>query len=482
MEIIGRTKEKSILNQVLASKQAEFVTIYGRRRVGKTFLIRNCVAKKGVYFECSGLKDGNMAQQLANFTQKFSETFYASLTLQPKKNWREAFELLTLEIKKIPKKKKVIIFLDELPWLATPRSKLIQNLDYFWNTEWSQLSNCKLIVCGSAASWILNNLINAKGGLYNRVTKTILLEPFTLEETKKFLESKKIKLHEKQIVDLYIVMGGIPFYLNQIQQKQSMSENINAICFEKDGLLYTEFPRLFKSLFDSPEHHVQILKEIAKSRYGISFSALVNDLKSKAGGRFSERLNELEACGFIKKYFPHGREKRDCFYRIVDEYTLFYLKWIKPIVDGERVPKGINYFQKLSQSPSFLSWAGFTFEGIVYKHAYKIIQVLGLEKVACFISQWRYFPASKDEDGAQIDLLIERDDNAITICEIKYSKQSFVIDKAYAKILVKKMEVFEKQLKQRKQLFLAMITANGLKQNAWSDELITKTVEIKDLF
>lgn len=483
MEIIGRLREKTTISTVIASKQAEFIAVYGRRRVGKTFLIRHSIPKSGVYFECSGIKDGNMHEQLANFMQKFSQTFYSGIMLQPTNSWRAAFTLLTTEIKKLPKTKKIIVFLDELPWLATPRSQLIQNLDFFWNTEWSLLPNFKLFVCGSAASWMLNNLINAKGGLYNRVTKTILLRPFNLAETKKFLTNKNIKLTEKHIVDLYMVMGGIPFYLNQLTAEKSLTENIHDICFEQDGLLYSEFPRLFKSLFNSSEYHVQIVKEIAKQNYGIAYSDLVTRTNSNAGGRFKERLNELEACGFIQKYLPYGRQKRDHYYRISDEYTLFYLKWIAAIIEGKHTPKGQNYWYKISRSPAGLAWAGLTFETVIYKHVDQVIRALNLDKIGCFISHWNYQPPIKTkQDGAQIDLLIDRDDDAITICEIKYSKQPFVIDKSYAQILMKKLEVFEQQTKASKQLFLAIITASGLKKNIWSNELVNKTVEITDLF
>lgn len=483
MEIIGREKQKIQFAQILASKQAEFVAVYGRRRVGKTYLIRNSVAKKGLYFECSGMKDGSLKEQLAHFTQKLANTFYPGLQLQPKKSWREAFEFLTDEIKKIPKSKKIIIFLDELPWLATPRSKLIQSLDYYWNTEWSQLKNCKLIVCGSAASWMLNNLINAKGGLYNRITKSILLQPFSLEETKKFLEFKKIKLSQIQIVELYMIMGGIPFYLNQVEKSKSISENINELCFNKDGLLYGEFTRLFHSLFNAAEQHIHIVKEIAKRRYGISFSDLVSMTKKKAGGRFAERLNELEACGFIQKYIPYGRSKRNSYYKIIDEYTLFYLKWIESVAEADRIPKGTNYWHTIFKSQAWSSWAGFTFETIVNKHVDKVIDALGLKHVACSINHWQYKVASGSYDeGAQIDLLIEREDNSITIFEIKYSRQPFVIDKAYAQILLKKLAVFENHLKQPKQLFLSFVTASGLKNNVWAKELVSKTVELKDLF
>ncbi len=481
--IIGRTREIAILEQIIDSPQAEFVAVYGRRRVGKTYLIQQCVANKGVYLECTGIKDGNLTDQLSNFSTRFSAVFYPGLALKTPTSWMEAFTVFTDEIKKIPITKKIILFLDELPWLATQKSKFIQSLDYFWNTQWNKMPNFKLIVCGSAAAWILNNLINAKGGLYNRITKTILLKPFTLEETKQFLINKKMKLDEKQVLDLYIVMGGIPFYLNQINRSESVQQNINAICFQEDGLLYSEFPRLFKSLFEKSEIHTKIVKTIAARRYGISFSDLVTSLGKKAGGTFGQRLEELEACGFIQKFLPYGKSKRNHYYKVIDEYTLFYLKWIAEIVEAKSIPPQSNYWHMISKSPAWLSWVGYTFENICYKHAHYIIKACGIENLVTYVGTWQHrsLPHSIDE-GAQIDLILVRQDNAVTLCEIKYSCEPFTIDKAYAKNLMKKMEVFETQAGGSKQLFLAFITTAGLMHNVWSEELVNAIVELKDLF
>ena len=268
MDIIGRQREIDFFQRIMSSVQAEFVAVYGRRRVGKTFLIHEFFSTQKVYLACTGIKDGSLRDQISHFMEVFSRTFYPKLpqgaSLTPPDSWREAFQHLTTEIKRIPAHKTVVVFLDELPWLASPKSKFLQNLDYFWNNEWSRLHNFRLIVCGSAASWMMNNLINAKGGLHNRITKTLLLKPFDLSETKTYLNRKKIKATDKDILDLYMVMGGIPYYLNQLDPSKSVAQNINALCFKIDGLLYNEFPRLFRSLFDSPELSIKIAKAISQ--------------------------------------------------------------------------------------------------------------------------------------------------------------------------------------------------------------------------
>ena len=484
MKLIGRQREVDVFKKILRSSQAEFVAVYGRRRVGKTFLIQQCCADKGVYFECTGIKDGKLSKQLDNFTTAFSKVFYPGLTLATPKNWKEAFELLTAEVRKLPQSKKLILFFDELPWLASRRSDFMETLDYFWNTEWIHFSNLKLITCVSAASWMLNHLINAKGGLHNRITRSLLLEPFTLLETKEFLESKGVTLSNAHVLSLYLTMGGIPFYLNHIERSESVSQNINALCFKKDGVLYGEFPRLFKSLFDASELNLHIVREIARHRYGVSFADLLEKTGKKAGGRFKDRLAELEATGFIQKFLPYGKKKRGHFYKVIDEYTLFYLRWIEDITNGTILPKGIDYWEKIKNSPSWISWAGYAFESVCYKHIDKIITALGLSGIGCLMSHWRYqaSPLEKTESGAEIDLLLDRDDGAITICEMKYTSHPFVIDKAVAKALMQKMDVFEQQTKTQKQLFLCMIVAAGLKKNTWSEELVNQVVTLDDLF
>lgn len=321
-KIIGRKKELQLLKEIEKSKEAEFVAVYGRRRVGKTFLIKEFFSKKGLYLETTGTKDAPMVNQLKNFTLALSKTFAEGRPLKTPPNWEEAFSLLTQELQSVPKSKKVTIFLDELPWLATKRSRLMQALDYYWNAHLSKLSNIILIVCGSAASWMLDHLIHAKGGLYNRLTRRILLEPFNLKETKEFLESRSLKVSQRQVLDLYMAIGGIPFYLKEVKKGKSSAQMIDDLCFKKTGLLHSEFKNLFKALFDQAETNLGIVRAIGKAKNKISRSQLIKVLGKHSGGRLNERLEELEASSFIQCFIPYGKKQRDRFYRIVDEYTL----------------------------------------------------------------------------------------------------------------------------------------------------------------
>ncbi len=486
--IIGRREEIKILAQIRQSKEAEFLAVYGRRRVGKTFLIREYFSDKGVYLETAGVKGLSLTEQLENFSDAFSKVFLKNLSIKVPRSWKEAFELLTEQIKSAGKNKKVIIFFDELPWLASSKSGFIPALDYYWNLYWSRLPNLILVVCGSAASWMLEHVVHAKGGLYNRVTKRMLLEAFSLKETADFLKARTVNLNKKQILDLYMVVGGIPFYLKEVTKGQTTAQIIDSLCFQKNGILYTEFNNVFRSLFDNAETNLQIIREIAKSGNSLSRERLIEITSLSSGGGLNRRLEELEASEFIRCYVPLGKKNRERFYRIIDEYTLFYLKWIDPLIRSGTFTGEKGYWQKMLKTPEKLVWSGYAFESVCLKHIHQISQALGLEKIPYLSGSWRYIPARKSkEQGAQIDLLFDRGDDAVTVGEIKYSETAFVIDKSYAKNLQQKIEAVQenypsKKNPTKKQIFLAVISTFGLKKNVYFEDLVQNEVFLEDLF
>ncbi len=480
--IIGRAKEIKILDSVWRSREAEFIAIYGRRRVGKTHLIRKYFSDKGIFLETSGEKDQQLQKQLENFMGVLSKTFFKGAPLLIPRSWGKAFDFFTKELERVAKTKKVILFFDELPWMATKKSGLLQAIDYYWNLHWSRFPNFILVACGSAASWMLEKLIYAKGGLHKRITKKILLEPYNLKDTKEFLEKNGVRLNHKQVLDIYMAIGGIPFYLKAVVKGLSAAQNIDAICFQKNGLLYNEFTNLFQSLFEHVDVSLAIVKEIMKHGNEISREELILATKIKSGGTLNKRLQELEAFGFIQGFLPYGRKQRDRFYRIVDEFSLFYLQWIEPVLDsGLNVEKG--YWKNMAKTPAVSTWAGYAFENICLKHISQISIALDIENIPYTVGSWRYIPKiGVQNDGAQIDLLFDRQDGVVTLCEIKYSNKPFSIDKTYGKQLIRKMTVFKQQLRMKKQIFLAMLTTMGLKSTNWSNDLVQNEVTMEDLF
>lgn len=482
-----REEEVAILEQLYNSDKPELLALYGRRRVGKTFLVRTFFSEKEntIFFNSTGMKEGKQFEQIANFTEEIGDTFlYEGARLEAGKNWRETFRILTNTIRATPPTKKIVLFFDEFPWMATKNSRLLQTLDYFWNQHWSKDRRIKLILCGSSASWIIDKVVHNKGGLHNRLTREMALEPLNLRDTKKFLKGNGVSLTNKQVMNLYMVTGGIPYYLSAIDKHLSVIQNIEKLAFKRQGLLVEEFDKLYASLFDDYEVYEEIIRTIASHKYGIGQNELFQEvdptLKGKAGLR---KLNGLIKSSFIASFKPMGHTKRGIYYKVIDEYSLFYLAWIEPLKEtllARSLKQG--YWEQQQNSPKWYTWSGYAFEAICYKHIGQISDALKLSPTAIPYT-WRYVPRKgSSEQGAQIDLLYDREDDAITLCEIKLTEKPFVIDKQYAEQLKRKIEVFRRVTGTKKQIFLVIISANGIKRNTYSDELISGVVTLNDLF
>ena len=476
-KIIGRVEEQEILTQLLKSKKSEFLAVYGRRRVGKTYMIRNFYSQAPcIFFHSTGIQNGTTRKQLEQFSKQIGMTFFGGASIKTKSSWMDAFEELTKALQQAPEDKTIILFFDEFPWMAKKRSQLMQALEYYWNRYWDHDPRLKLIICGSSASWVIENIINNKGGLYNRVTRTMRLIPFNLNETKEYLFSRGIRLNQGHVLNLYMVLGGIPHYLALLPTGQSAPQCIDTLCFRQSGPLVNEFDKLFASLFKNADTYMNLVRKIAKHRYGISQAELMRHFSK--GGRIGKKLQELEDAGFIQSFLPHSRQQKGVYYKIFDEFVFFYLHWIAPSIRVIRKQtSGHGYWISKMRSPAWKSWAGYTFEAICHKHVPQIRKALKIEPGA-EAGSWRF--ASKNQ-GAQIDLLFDRYDDAITICEIKYSDRPFIIDKKYAQELIQRSEIYQKQTRTQKQLFLAIISSSGIRPSKHS-EIIDQTANLSDLF
>jgi hypothetical protein len=484
-KIIGRKEEKDQLNRAFSSRKSEFIAVYGRRRVGKTFLIRTFFSqKKCTFFHITGIKDGKLHDQLHEFTRILGATFYGpKVHLKEPGSWALAFELLTETIKQQASRQKVILFFDELPWLASQKSGFLQALDYYWNRFWVTVPNLKLVVCGSAASWMIETLLHHKGGLHNRTTCRISLSPFTLKETGVYLKSLGFSYTARQISDIYMVMGGIPFYLNFLNKALSVPQNIDRLCFNKKGPLVDEFNILYASLFHQSEAHQEIIRIMGTKRQGIERVELLKlATLSTEGGTFNKRIRELEASGFIMSYTPYGYKKRNTHLQIVDEYTLFYMAWIEPALGTiSRIDRASGYWVEQCQLPSWKSWAGYAFESLCFKHLEQIRQALGIN-VSASIGNWKYIPQKGSyEEGAQIDLLFDRNDDVVTLCEMKYTTTPYKLMKPEAQALLRKIEVFKKQTRTPKQVTIALIVSQKIHHTIYSEDIVSGTVTLEDL-
>ncbi len=452
-KILGREIEKQALDKYCSSAKPEFIAVYGRRRVGKTYLIKQYFDHQFTFYH-TGLAKSNTKNQLANFAKSI-DTYFKSTEKSKPRNWMEAFELLINKLKELNEERK-IIFIDEIPWLDTRNSYFITALEFFWNSWASSRNDIKLIVCGSAASWIINKLFNDKGGLHNRITGKIKLNPFTLSETKQFLTTKGCDYNNYQYIQVYMTFGGIPYYLEQIDNTQSIPQNIDKLCFGASAFFRDEYKQLFKSLFSKHERHLAVVEALAKKSKGCTRAELTKDNTLKDGGSLNRILDELEASNFIRKYPSWQKKKRESIYQLIDFFTLFHLKFMANASIFDE-----NFWINIINTPSYLSWSGYAFELVSLHHVAEIKKALGINGILTRTSAWY----SKE---AQIDLVIDRNDQVVNIIEIKFSTSAYLITKKYDEVLRNKIAIFSKENKEHKAIWLVMLSTYGLQQSPYN--------------
>lgn len=460
-KLVGRSAERSILKQALVSSSAELIAVYGRRRVGKTFMIRS-VYEKELVFEFTGLHNARMEEQLKAFSYALKTAMNSPADLAVPGSWIAAFHILEKFLEPQVAKRRVVIFFDEFPWINTARSNFLKAFEHFWNNWASRQSNLTAVICGSAASWMIQHIVNNRGGLHNRVNIKMRLLPFTLRETEDYLKSRSVNLDRYQLLQLYMTMGGIPQYLKNIQRGESAAQAIDRMFFTKDGAMQGEFANLYHSLFDEASRHVSVIRALAANKKGLTRNEIIKESKLSTGGTATSILNELEASGFITAYLPFDRTSKDSVYRLTDEYSLFYLKFVE-----KSRATGAGTWLRLNEGASWKSWSGYAFEAICLKHTASIKNALGIGDIYTEESVWRHVPV-KGETGAQIDLLLDRKDHCISICEMKFSAEPFTITRKYAEELTQKKQVFLQKSKTKKTIFLVFVTTYGVVKNAYS--------------
>lgn len=473
-KIIGRKKEIALLKSLETHRKSAFIAIYGRRRVGKTFLIRS-VYENRFAFQLTGIANVGMKQQLANFHSALVR-YFPEMEDQPLANdWFKSFQYLITGIENMPKDgRKKIIFLDELPWLDNPNSMFIPALEHFWNSWASAREDIILAVCGSAASWMINQLINNTGGLYNRITHRIQLNPFTLTECEAFFKAISPGYERYQLLQLYMVFGGIPFYLESINPQKSATQNINELCFTQRGFLRNEFNKLFTSLFKKSERHISIVKALAKKSKGMERKDLLKAANLSNGGNATTVLNELVESSFIRKYNSFGKQKNKAIYQLSDFYSLFYLKFIQ-----NNNPLDEDFWINGLDKPDIRAWSGYAFEQVCLRHLQPIKNALGIGSVQTQSSAWI---GSNGTEKAQVDLVIDRRDQVVNLCEMKFSIKTFTIDKAYSSNLRQKVGLFKEVTSTPKAVWLTFITTFGLTPNQYAQSLVHNSLTMDVLF
>ena len=478
-ELIGRQQEQAELENLYNGNRAEFIAVYGRRRVGKTYLIDETFGNR-ITFRHAGLSPIDNGTRGNNLKEQLKH-FYHSLIAQGMKrskcptSWLEAFFMLEMHLQSIDNGSRQLVFIDELPWLDTPRSGFVTALEGFWNGWACHRHNFMLVVCGSATSWILDNLINNHGGLYGRITYEIKLSPFTLGECEQFFQSRNIRMSRYDVVQSYMMVGGIPFYLNYFQKGLSLAQNIDRMFFARNAKLRDEYDRLFSAVFSNPDDMKRIVKLLSTRHSGFTRQEILRQTGIADSGWATKMLKALEASDFILKYVPFGTGKRNVTYKLSDSFCLFFLRW----VDG--ADKMNPDFWMLSQSsPSVTSWRGFAFEEVCLAHIEQIKSALGIAGVSSTQSAWA-LRGDDDHDGTQIDLIINRKDNVVNMCEMKFCGEEFSVSKAYDRTLAHRQIVLAENLNRRTVVQPVLVTTYGLIYNEYSGNFV-HTVVMDDLF
>lgn len=470
--LIGREKEQKLLREAYNDEYSQFVVVYGRHRVGKTFLVRETFNYKFT-FQHSGIAGLPKHIQLEEWKKSLQK--HGLKIKDTPKDWLEAFSLLDDLIRKSRVKKKVI-FIDELPWMDTQGSGFVPALEHFWNAYASARKDVLLIVCGSATSWIVDKIIHNHGGLHNRLNKKINLRQFTLHECELYAKSRKLGMHHRQLLECYMVMGGIPFYWSLLRKELSLPQNIDSMFFSEDGELNNEFDALYRSLFKKPEAYIHVINTLGKKRIGMTRDEIVEEGALVSNGKLTTILKDLEYCGFIRKYNQIGKVVKDAMYQLVDFYTLFYFKFI---LENKRHDP--NFWSKSIGSALYNNWCGLAFERVCFAHIPQIKHALSIGGVVTNEYSW-YVRKTEERPGAQIDLLLDRGDQTINICEIKYSTSSeYTLNEEEETKILGRRERFIEETDSTKAVHLTLITTRGLTQNSHSD-IFQSVVVAESLF
>lgn len=470
--LVGREAEMKSLNQIVKSKEAEFVVVYGRRRVGKTFLV-NSFFNDNYAFKLTGLAKKSKREQLANFTAALNRYGDGRKYTKPR-TWYEAFDKLRELLESKRTKGKKVVFIDELPWMDSRGGNLISALEHFWNDWAGTQSNILLVVCGSATSWITKKILKNKGGLHNRVTQKIYLHPFSLAECKEYIHSRGLAMEDKEIAECYMIMGGIPFYLKNLRRGASLSQNVDEMFFAGKGRLADEFDALYASLFDHSENYIKVVEALSKKNKGLTREEILEASHLHNNGHFSRILDDLTNCDFIRCYKGYGDKKRKSIYQLTDSFTLFYYKFIR-----KNAPSDKPFWQYQMGTRLHDTWAGLAFEQLCLNHHRQIEQALGISGISTKVYSWN--SQSNATEKAQIDLIIKRADKVVNVCEMKFYDGDYTMIKRDAEDIERRVRAFRSTEHVRTTIHPVLVTTYGLSENQYS-RVFQNVVVLKDLF
>lgn len=475
--IVGRKQEIEELERLYHSDRPEFVAVYGRRRVGKTFLIKQAL-KDRFTFQHTGVSPVDQEDEKNRLKTQLESFYYSMLShglegFKQPKTWMEAFYQLEQLLNKLDEGQRIVIFLDELPWMDTPRSRFLSAFEGFWNGWCNSHDNVMLIVCGSATSWMLSNLSRSKGGLYGRLTDEIKVSPFTLKECEEYFDHENMELSRYDIVQSHMVFGGIPYYLSYFRKGYSFEKNTDMILFGSKPRLKDEFNRLFKAIFTNAEDCKKVIRLLATRNYGFTREEIASATGLPLGGGLSDTLTALAESDFIMRYSPYGKGTGE-FYKLIDNFCLFWLKYVEPNQDND------SFVNDNFTSDIMKAWRGVAFEHVCWQHVPQIKRALEIGGVKTSVSAWNV-AGDDTKTGAQVDMLIIRADNIVNLCEMKFCSSVYTIDKEEETKMLHRVEMLKNTLSFKQKVHLTLITTFGLTYGKHSGK-VQKVVICDELF
>lgn len=471
-EIIGRNAEKAQLQAIVESPRAEFVAIYGRRRVGKTFLV-NRLFENRFAFRMTGVIEGSLKDQFSAFADAMDDYGYA-MSSRPK-DWMEAFIMLKKALKAVvSKQERCIIFIDELPAMDVENSNVAAAVGYFWNSWASLQDNVVLIICGSATSWMITHVIDSKGGLHDRLTQEMPIHPFSLAEVEQYLEAHHFDWSRQMILQAYMIFGGVPYYLSLLESRESLVQNVDRLFFGRDTKMRREFRRLFNTLYRNPGRYIDIIKALSKSRTGMTRSQLSGELKCANNGHLGNQLEDLVCCDLIRKSIVREKKikRKDAIFQLCDFFCLFFLSFI------DRAEVEADYWSHHINTPAVNTWMGLAYEHICMAHVPQLKRALRIDGISTLCYSWR---SRESVPSVQIDIIIERADGIVNVCEVKYSQGEYVLDKEEYDRIIRRKDTFIRETGLRHAPWTTLITTEGIARGKYAD-MIQSSITLDSLF
>jgi len=474
MKFIGRKKELESLDLLLKKKSASLVVIRGRRRVGKSRLIKEFVSDKKhwIFSGIPPVPGITKQRQLDAFSAQVAHNL--GMPKIQVSEWLEHFNFLGQQAKG----QKIVIVFDEISWMGSEDPDFLGQLKTAWDLTFSENPELIFILCGSVSSWIEDNILKSTG-FVGRISVDMVLEELSIAESGEFWGARKNKVSPYEKFKMLSVTGGIPKYLEEIIATQSAEDNIHRLCFQSDGLLFREFDQIFSDLFSKrAQTYSDIVKTLAHS--SLTLDEVCEKLDVEKSGSVSSCLDDLELAGFIQEdctwNLSSKAESHLKKFRLKDNYLRFYLRYIEP--NKEKIAKGLFESKSFMLMPGWESVMGLQFENLVINNLKSLCKILRIDLLDIANAGPFFQRATQRQKGCQIDLMIQTKHNTLYVCEIKFSTSD--IKSSVVEEMERKVENLS--IPKGYSIRTVLIHVNGVAQSVIDSEKFNDIVDFSNFF